>query len=368
METYGSTLGSQAPEQLAEADLTLRQRLLGTRGGRMMVGAACALGLVGGLGVAESTATADTINQVYNTGGEGLWLHPDSPTLAGAKSEVMPDGTNFDISCWKAGDSVEGDPVWDYGTDQATGAKGFAADYYINTNITPGNEGQKLTAIGIPECDTQQPSQADTSPNLQPAASLPPFASFDRNAAAQWALNNAEDTPPNDGSCTIFVSQALWAGGMPQTSEWNFNLHPITNGNAPSMRNGSNDAWAANNFVEYMGTVPFAKVESLGPMGPNNNNVPDAKLGDVIAYDWNNDGSIDHLDIVTGFSGQYPLVSGWSEDGANALHYNQRGWTYSNVHNTWLQWEKDANGNYPNKDMQTYLIHFRNEDDLNITN
>ena len=365
METYGRPLASQ---ESAPEDLTLRQRLLGTAAGRAMVGAACALGIIGGLGATE-TAQADMVNQVYNTGGEGLWLHPDSPTVGSAKSEVMPDGTNFQISCWKVGSNVLGDTVWDYGTDQSTGAKGFAADYYINTNTTQGNEGQQLTNQGVPECDSQQkapetPAASDNNP--QPAASLPPFASFSREATAQWALSHAEEKPYNDGSCTIFVSQALWAGGMQQTSEWNNNPKPITNGNAPAVRNGSDDAWAAQNFVDYMRTVPYAQTEDLGHMSPNNNNVPDAKLGDIIAYDWNDDGSTDHLDIITGFSGQYPLVSGWSEDGANALNYNQRGWTYSKVHNTWLQWEQDADGSYPNKDMDVKLIHFRNEDDLNI--
>jgi len=86
----------------------------------------------------------------------------------------------------------------------------------------------------------------------------------------------------------------------------------------------------------------------------------------LLAYDWNDDGSIDHIDVVTGFSGQYPLVSGWSEDGAKALTYNQRGWTYSQKEGTWLQLEKDSNGNYPNMNMQTYLIHFRDDSDLNI--
>jgi hypothetical protein len=63
---------------------------------------------------------------------------------------------------------------------------------------------------------------------------------------------------------------------------------------------------------------------------------------------------------------QYPLVSGWSEEGDKALKYNQRGWTWSAKENTWLQMEKDNSGNYPNFNTVTYLIHIRSEDDLNL--
>lgn len=49
------------------------------------------------------------------------------------------------------------------------------------------------------------------------------------------------------------------------------------------------------------------------------NVVPEAQLGDVILYDYGSgttlaDGSVDHAMIITGFSGQYPLVSGHSYD------------------------------------------------------
>ncbi|HKR81495.1 MAG TPA: hypothetical protein VJR27_00650 [Candidatus Saccharimonadales bacterium] len=71
--------------------------------------------------------------------------------------------------------------------------------------------------------------------------------------------------------------------------------------------------------------------------------------------------------MITGFSGEYPLVSGWSENGANKLTYRQRGWTWSEEANTYLQLEKDKNGNYTNLNMVAYLLRFRDESDLNLT-
>jgi len=331
------------------------------------------IGLAGGLltgGVVSADALLTTpaaadaaiTQQVYGTNGEGLYLHPDSPSLNSPVSDLLPDGANFDVNCWTPSDVVLGDSIWLYGTNESTGNTGYLSDAYINTPVTTDNEGPQLTALGVPECGVAigNNASADTGSfeGLQPAASLPPFLSFDRNAVASWALTHAEDAPPNDGSCTIFASEALWAGGVPQTTEWNNGLNLIQGG----WRNGTNAAWAAENFLEYMQTVPFVKVEPLGPMSSSNNNIPDARLGDIIAYDWTADGSIDHLDVVTGFSGQYPLVSGWSEDGANRLNYNQRGWTYSRVHDTWLQNEPNQKG------MVAYLIHVNSDDDLNITN
>jgi hypothetical protein len=58
---------------------------------------------------------------------------------------------------------------------------------------------------------------------------------------------------------------------------------------------------------------------------------------------------------------KYPLVSGWSENGAAALDYNQRGWTWSAEHNTWLQSEPGQ------ANMSAELVHMRNEDDLTLT-
>ncbi len=346
--------------QTNELSEVVHRAFLDSRLGRTMVAGFTSVSLATGGVVAEATsaeADADSIHHVYHTGSDGLWLHPNTPKIQSDKSMVMPEGSEFAITCFSLGDDVQGDNVWQFGKDVATGQQGYAADFYLDTKVTKGNEASQLLSQGEPQCGGEQQS---TPTELQPAQSVQPFLSFDRNAVARWALHHAEDTPPNDGSCTIFISRALWNGGAPQTAEWNSNPTVTKHG----IRQGSDAAWASQNFVDYMRTQSYAEVEPLGHMSSTNNNVPDAKLGDIIGYDWDDDGSIDHLDVVTGFSAdnpQYPRVSGWSEKGDEALTYNQRGWTWSAVHNTWLQ-------NEPGQaNMTAELVHIRNEDDLNIT-
>lgn len=111
---------------------------------------------LGGLAVSSTVATpsagAATTYSVYNTSGDGLWLHPDSSNIYSAVSDLMPDGTGFDITCWTYGDDVNGDNVWDYGTNESSGNSGYAADFHINTPVHQAQEGPELTALGIPNC------------------------------------------------------------------------------------------------------------------------------------------------------------------------------------------------------------------------
>jgi len=94
------------------------------------------------------------------------------------------------------------------------------------------------------------------------------------------------------------------------------------------------------------------------------NDLPQAKPGDVIIYDWDGPGSNgapDHADVVVGHAKDnpdYPLVSGWSENGSQAVGYRYRGWTWSAENNEFLQ-QEDGNAN-----MRAWLIHIRTEDDL----
>lgn len=90
-------------------------------------------------------------------------------------------------------------------------------------------------------------------------------------------------------------------------------------------------------------------------------NIPKAKKGDIIAYDWSGDGTIDHLAIVVGSAGnnpQYPLVAEWGVYGSKSVNYNERGWSWSKKGNSWLQDERDQHN------MKAYLLHFRSDDDL----
>lgn len=146
------------------------------------------------------------------------------------------------------------------------------------------------------------------------------------------------------------MSQALWYGGFHQTADWNmydhhgFPLWPIQ---------GTATATAAPDLVNYLLNTGLA--EKI-PLDDNftTNAIPQAQVGDVIAYTWDptRSNAIDHLAFVVDIApGQYPEVSEW---GTVPMWepYQRRGWTWSALHNTWLQ---DPTL-YP--DVTAVLIHF----------
>jgi hypothetical protein len=329
-------------------------------------GIASASILVGGtfIGLSHDKAQADNssvvTHHVYRTGDDGVWLH-ESPGISAPLEVVMSEGDEFGIECFTpGGDMVNGNGLWLTGTYD--GKHGSVTDYYIDTHWKTVDD---LRSQGIPQCGEE--GQPEQNSNLQPAEIIQPFVSYDRGAAKNWALEHATDTPPNAGSCTWFVSQALAEGGVPQNSTWNITDRRVTK---DGIQNGTDTAWKTSDFLAYVRNRPYVKVEELGQLKIGFNNIPDAKNGDVIVYDWEDDGYPDHADVVTGSAennSKYPLVSGWSEDSGRALPYSQRGWTWSVKNNQFLQKERDATGRYVNWEMSATLIHFNSEEELNIS-
>jgi hypothetical protein len=62
------------------------------------------------------------------------------------------------------------------------------------------------------------------------------------------------------------------------------------------------EADALKNYLACSGLA------SIRELSWSQNDPPDAKLGDIIGYDWNGgaDGVIDHVMMITNFSGGYP--------------------------------------------------------------
>lgn len=82
--------------------------------------------------------------------------------------------------------------VWDQ-----LNSGGFVSDAWIYTGSN---------SAAVPECSSPPPI---------------PTPQYNRTAAINWALAHAEDPQPYTSMCTWFVSNALWAGGLPQTPLWN---------------------------------------------------------------------------------------------------------------------------------------------------
>lgn len=174
---------------------------------------------------------------------------------------------------------------------------------------------------------------------------LAPPNSYNREAAANWATANVYGdhrySDRQGGDCTWFASQALWAGSVPQTRDWTSD--PEFGSDEPPRT-----ARVADDFKNYLvNESAFATIKELSW---TQNDVPEAELGDLIVYDLHGpkeqpgaDGVIDHVMVITKFSGQYPEVSGHTADVEN------HGWTHSQYFNTWM--EKA----YPGA--RVYLIH-----------
>ena len=275
---------------------------------------ACMVGLmVGGLFVAPA-ARADTQFQIAWT---KIGIYPRSAPSMGSSQvgAALSDGTDIGVGCELEGETVSNgftsSNIWEVLSDGT-----YIPNVYVNTGVdgwTPG----------VMRCDY-------TAPNTDAITS----AGYDRDAAANWAIDNWDSKPTFDEDCTYFVSQAFLVGGIHETDYWHLDdLYPPT------------AASVANTFVNYM-TENNIVIKS--ELSWSQNDVPNAERGDVIAYDWDSDGTIDHLSIITSFSGQYPYVT--EHTNANMT----RGWTWSIEGNDWL--EKLSTEKY-GQPAKVYLLH-----------
>lgn len=173
---------------------------------------------------------------------------------------------------------------------------------------------------------------------------------YNRSATVSWALNHAKDPQGSGALCTWFVSQALWAGRLPQTSQWN----PKSRGAAVYVQQ----------FVDYFRKPSSGYSVTWTDITRNliTNAVPGAVAGDVIVYNWNDGGAaLDHMSLVVDIAaGQYPEVSEMGQfDFTKHPEYKlrnprspyvKRGWTYSAMHHAYLQKQHPG--------MKAYLLHF----------
>jgi hypothetical protein len=301
--------------------------------------------------------------QISGTNGEGIFIRPEPNTSRPALG-WMPEGASPEYTCFTHGETIGNVSVWFYVT--YNGVTGYYASFYDNSSYQ--NDAELTAKYGVPACGggsvpPPQPVPAGSSSGSSPPPSNESSdASLNRAAAVTWAEAHATQTPPDAAACTWFVSQALWAGGLPQTAEW---TSSGSHGSVPVLtkRQGSVDAWAVPNFVSYIRTTyPDSTFTRLNFRV---NNVPTAQPGDAIVYAENGgasvgnastiDSALDHAALVVDDARgtQYPEVAEW---GANdhgpiggAVKYTRRGWTWSDVSHEWLQVK------YPK--IQAFLLH-----------
>lgn len=127
---------------------------------------------------------------------------------------------------------------------------------------------------------------------------------FDYQAAITYARTYYLNYNPNyrnlnsvGGDCANFVSQSFKAGGYPNDGTW----YPYSS------------AWVNNlNLRNWLINSGRGHDSSLGGTG----------LADIINYDWTNNGSLDHVALVTDIVGGVPMVTGHNTDEYNKPYYS----------------------------------------------
>lgn len=148
-----------------------------------------------------------------------------------------------------------------------------------------------------------------------------------------WALLHAQDNQPGFNGCAWFVSNALWAGGLTQNDQWHNKGVRIGTPPLP----GTKTATVAEDLYNHLKQRGMRVLQITDRYNPKSTSVPEARPGDVIAYDWDSNGHVDHISMVVNIApGSYPEVSEWgSAPNGKVSPYERRGWSWSASHAKW---------------------------------
>jgi hypothetical protein len=134
-----------------------------------------------------------------------------------------------------------------------------------------------------------------------------PTAGFDRDAAidyveARWndpahiriSVLNHQFWSADD--CAFFASSVLWAGGLPKAEEWTDSTYDLdllaTRLDYPGP---TRSVMLADELEQYLLDEGLA---TRHPLSFDEPETADAAPGDLVTYDWNDNGVIDHVAVV----------------------------------------------------------------------
>lgn len=285
----------------------------------------------GGLVLSSSASGASgpifTVMNTSETLPDGVWFRY-APHIADTHKTTglgIYKNERVQLECYAWGDAVKpySNRLWYFALNVSRPiAAGVTNEGYLNAHyINDGKNANQIDA-GVPQC-----------------------VSYNRSAATTWALAHAQDPQGSGALCTWFVSQALWAGGLPQTATW---------------QSGTYAATYVDGLVDYLRahySVTWANITN----NLTTNAVAAAEPGDIVVYNWNDGGTTyDHMALVVDIAaGQYPEVSEWGQLNFHpwdyilrpSSPYVKRGWSWSAMHNEWLQQEHPG--------MQAFLLHIK---------
>jgi hypothetical protein len=224
------------------------------------------VGLVSVLLLWASPASADATYQVYGTGGVGLSIR-SAPSASSSRLGLLAEGTSISIHCQTYGDNINGSTIWDQ-----LSSGGYVSDWYVNTP----NVG--TFSPGLYQCGQAGPP---------PLPAAPAIASYNRAAAAQWAVAHTFDPPEyTNADCTNFVSNAMhFGGGLVPTDWWYHNSY-----------SDHSFSWTvAKDFAYQMYQHGYVTRQDIDP---SRQDIPGAQIGDVILYDQADGNGFNHVAVI----------------------------------------------------------------------
>lgn len=166
--------------------------------------------------------------------------------------------------------------------------------------VQPGATSTKLTAV-VPAALNYQPASVDVDllgSNNASLATVPSAYSYKvispvdkqmQYALTYWQNYNTAtygNLNPVGGDCANFVSQTLVARGLQMNSQW-YNHNAAASWSA---------AWG---YVPAMDNYFQQNASKLGLTEYSLSQRDKIKIGDIIMFDWNNNNSLDHVEVVT---------------------------------------------------------------------
>ena len=110
-----------------------------------------------------------------------------------------------------------------------------------------------------------------------------------RISVGDYQLWSADD-------CAFFASSVLWAAGLPQTVDWTAATYDVgrlaTKLDYPGP---TRSVMLADELEQYLLDAGLATQHQLSF---DEERVADAAVGDLVTYDWNDNGVIDHVSVV----------------------------------------------------------------------
>ncbi|MEL7565114.1 MAG: amidase domain-containing protein [Dehalobacterium sp.] len=158
---------------------------------------------------------------------------------------------------------------------------------------------------------------------------------YDRTAAVRYAHKWWNSYNPNFRSfsvdCTNYVSQVLYAGGIPMNYTGKTNTGWWYSGNG-----GKEDKWSYSWAVAH--SLRWYLAEGKGIHVENAKSARELMPGDIICYDWDGDGVWQHNTVVVGHNGAgEPLINAHTNNSQNRFwdYQDSVAWTEKTQYLFW---------------------------------